>query len=282
MKIKKTFTYIRYLIVAFFMVTGLGACLATPVKLSPAAAREIHSIVIVPVESPPLEITPDLFLEQQPAYVLMTDSIPLDMVLERKVYRGPGDVLIAGLTDQEDIHARTPAGTRSAGTGHVPRFMPLSSSKKHWDPNLLLAQQISERLQARGIRVLNCGCVYQLPIARGVWTANQAVWSEAIRAWYNSSIITLEHNLVTGKDVDAVLMVGLGDYAITQSQTTMQVLLSLVDPSSGKLKDKAHARANAVQGTAQDLLDQDASRFKQLVADLGSSLVTTALRHITL
>ena len=46
----------------------LSGCLATPIKPSDNKMDEIHTILVVPVESPPLEVIPDLIETRFPVY----------------------------------------------------------------------------------------------------------------------------------------------------------------------------------------------------------------------
>jgi hypothetical protein len=95
------------------ILVGLSGCLGPHVQPSSPSVSQIKTVLVLPVEAPPLEVTPDLLLTQQPSLAMLSETIPLDSVLDRKVYRGPGGVLIAGWVDG------TPAASVNDGNAMV-------------------------------------------------------------------------------------------------------------------------------------------------------------------
>ena len=64
---------------------------------------EIRTILVVPVESPPLEVIPDLIETRFPVYnQYQYQSMPYYVFLEKKIYKNPGGILIAGLVSEDD------------------------------------------------------------------------------------------------------------------------------------------------------------------------------------
>jgi hypothetical protein len=115
---------------------------------------------VVPIEAPPLEVTSDLLLTQQPSLALLSETIPLDWVLDRKVYQGPGGVLIAGWVNQ------TPATNLTTG---------FNDGKALWMPTMVLAQQIAPRILKTGdIRSGNGTTKQPLPLT--IASSVQILW----------------------------------------------------------------------------------------------------------
>ncbi len=113
------------------LLVGLSGCLGPQIQPSTHSVSQIKTVLVVPIEAPPLEVTPDLLLTQQPNLAMLSETIPLDSMLDRKVYRGPGGVLIAGWVNE------TPAAKLTGG-------------KAPWMPTMVLAQQIASQLSSDG------------------------------------------------------------------------------------------------------------------------------------
>jgi len=67
------------------LVLVLSGCLATPIKPSPYKMAQIRTILVVPVESPPLEVIPDLIETRFPVYrQYQYQAMPYNLFLEEK------------------------------------------------------------------------------------------------------------------------------------------------------------------------------------------------------
>ena len=135
------------------ILVGLSGCLGPQVQPSSPSVSQIKTVLVLPIEAPPLEVTPDLLLTQQPSLAMLSETIPLDSVLDRKVYRGPGGVLIAGWVDA------TPAASFNDG-------------KTLWIPTMVLAQRIASQLSSDGgIKAVVSERYYKLPLANETRTS---------------------------------------------------------------------------------------------------------------
>jgi hypothetical protein len=109
--------------VLLILLASPSARLAPPVKPPIAKASDIHTILVIPVEPPPLEVRPNLIVSRLPIYQ-QNDSVPFDLFLEKKIYRNPGGVLIAGLVGDDDI-------VQEAAR---PRIRPRRKNSNRWWP----------------------------------------------------------------------------------------------------------------------------------------------------
>jgi len=209
---------------------------------------------VLPIEAPPLEVTPDLLLAQQPNLAMLSETIPLDSVLDRKVIVGPGGALIAGWVNE------TPAATFNDG-------------KAHWMPTMVLAQQIASRLLSNGaIKAIVSERYYKLPLANEARTAHLENWWYSIRQWYNQATASIDYSQFGADPVDAVLEVGLGGYSIWEEQVQLQVLMKLVDPYTKRVLGRTRSETYPALGHAQALLSGDGEKFKQLVTQTSTPL----------
>ena len=73
--------------------------------------------------------------------------------------------------------------------------------------------------------------------------------------------------------VDAVLEVGIETYRIFDVQTSLQVLIKLIDPNTRQVIGRNSAKTFSVEDSPQTLLNHEAEKFKQLMAGMGAQLV---------
>ncbi|MGH8658092.1 MAG: hypothetical protein ACREV4_06355, partial [Gammaproteobacteria bacterium] len=243
------------------LLVGLSGCLGPQIQPSTHSVTQIKTVLVVPIEAPPLEVTPDLLLTQQPNLAMLSETLPLDSVLERKVYRGPGGVLIAGWVNE------TPAANFNDG-------------KAHWMPTMVLAQQIASRLLSNGtIKAIVSERYYKLPLANEARTAHLENWWYSIRQWYNQATASIDYSQFGADPVDAVFEVGVGGYCIWEEQVQLQVLMKLIDPHTKQVLGRKRSAAYPALGHAQALLSGDGENFKQFVTQTGTQLTADGLRY---
>jgi hypothetical protein len=73
--------------------------------------------------------------------------------------------------------------------------------------------------------------------------------------------------------IDAVLEVGIENYRIFDAQTSLQVLIKLIDPKTRQVIGRNSAKTFSVEDSPQTMLSQEAKRFKQLMTEMGAQLV---------
>jgi len=243
------------------ILVGLSGCLGPQIQPSSPSVSHIKTVLVLPIEAPPLEVTPDLLLTQQPSLAMLSETIPLDSVLDRKVYRGPGGVLIAGWVD----------GTAAAS---------FNDGKTLWIPTMVLAQRIASQLSSDGaIKAVVSERYYDLPLANEARTAHLENWRYPIRQWYNQATASIDYSQFGADPVDAVLEVGLGGYSIWQEQVELEVLMKLVDPYTKRVLGKTRSETYRALGHAQALLSGDGEKFKEFVTEMGTELTADGLRY---
>jgi hypothetical protein len=80
--------------------------------------------------------------------------------------------------------------------------------------------------------------------------------------------------------VDAVLELGLGNYRIFAGQTSVQVLMKLIDPRTRQVIARTRAENVAIEEAGQIPLNRDSEPFKQLVAKMSSQLLKQGLHDM--
>jgi hypothetical protein len=257
------------------LVLALSGCLAEPIKPSADKLQEIRSFLVVPVESPPLEVTPDLIETRSPVYGQYPfQSMPLSLLLEKTIYQNPGGVLIAGFVSKDDSVPVANFHLTQASTGKTPRLEPVASLQDNWSPTLVLAQEAVSQLKAKQVNAIMSGHYYPLPIAQEERNANLGNWNDAIRQWYNQSMSSVDYRQLNLEHIDAILEVGIGNYRIFDAQTSLQVLIKLIDPNTQQVIARTRAKTFSVEDSPQTLLNHEAEKFKRLVIEMGTQLIT--------
>ena len=252
----------------------LSGCLAIPIKPSVNKMNEVHTVLVVPVESPPLEVIPDLIETRFPVYnQYQYQSMPSCLFAENKIYKNPGGVLIAGLVSKDDSVSVADIQQSSASLKKSASLELAASLSENWAPTFVLAQEAVSQLNRDGIKALPSKHYYRLSIASGDRNANLGNWHDAIRQWYNQTMSSVDYLKPGQEHVDAVLEVGIDNYRMFDAQTSLQVLIKLIDPNTRQVIGRNSAKTFSVEDSPQTLLSQEAKRFKQLMTEMGAQLV---------
>jgi len=251
----------------------LSGCTAAPVTPSSAKINEMKKILVAAVESPPLEVIPDLIENRYPVYnQFQYQAMPSHLYLEEKIYQHPGGVLIAGMVSKDEA---VPAAD-------MQQTLPDSSLPDSWTPTHELAQQAVAQLNGGRIKARLSEQYYRFPMASKDRNTNLGNWHDAIEQWYGQDVSSVDYRLSDLKQVDALLEVGIGNYRIFNAQTSLQVLVKLIDPKTRQVLGKTRARTFSAEDSPQTLLSQDAEKFKQLVNLMGTQLLTQAFGNLGL
>jgi hypothetical protein len=219
------------------ILVEISGCLGPQIQPSAHRVSQIKTVLVLPIEAPPLEVTPDLLLAQQPSLAMLSEAVPLSLVLHRKVYYGPGGVLIAGWVNE------IPAANLTAG---------FTEGKALWMPTMVLAQRITSHLSSdRAIKAVVSEHYYKLPLANEARTAHLENWRYPIRQWYNQPTASIDYSRFDADPVDAVLEVGLGRYSIREEQVVLQVLMKLIDPHTKQVLGRMSSETYPALGHAQ-------------------------------
>jgi len=268
------------LLILFLLLTG---CTATPIKPSAHKMDQIRTVLVVPVESPPLEVIPDLIETRFPVYnQFQYQSMPSSVYLEKTVYKNPGGVLIAGLVSKDDIMPIADIHQTPASMKNIASLEPTASLSENWIPTFILAREAASQLNGERIKAMLSKHYYHLPIASGDRNANLSNWRNAVEQWYEQNVSSVDYRQHGLEHVDAVLEVGIQTYNIFNAQTSLQVLVKLVDPNTRQVIGRISAKTLSVEDSPESLLNNEAERFKWLVAEMGAQLVTEGLSGLGL
>lgn len=123
---------------------------------------------------------------------------------------------------------------------------------------------------------------HRLPIASGERNANLGNWHNAIEQWYSQNQSSVDYRESSLENVDAVLEVGIETYRIFDAQTSLQVLIKLIDPNTRQVIGRNSAKTFSVEDSPQTLLNHEAEKFKQLMTEMGAQLVARGFSDLGL
>ena len=144
----------------------------------------MRTILVVPVESPPLEVISDQIETRFPVYSqYQYQAMPYYLFLEQDIYKNPGGVLISGLVSKDDTVPIADLHQPSASTEKIASLESASSVPENWTPTFILAQEAVAQLNGERVKAKLSKQHYPLPIASGDRNANLGNWRDAIEQW---------------------------------------------------------------------------------------------------
>jgi len=251
----------------------LSGCWATSIKSPDAEIDKLSTILIVPVESPPLEVIPNPIEARVPVYGHYR-NMSIDFYLPKKLYQTSGGVTVAGFVSEPDDEQDLIIQNEQA------RALPAiaTESKQDWTPTLVLAQQAMNQLTGDNIKAVLSHDYYRLPMVDADRNAQLNHWRDALVEWYGQDATTADYQSYAG--IDAILELGFGNYRIFEGQTSVQVLMKLIDPKTRQVIARTRAGTFSVEAGGQIPLSRDSEPFKQLVSKMSSKLVKQGLTDI--
>jgi hypothetical protein len=260
---------LSFIVASAFLVNG---CWAPAIKPPISEIGKLHTILIVPLESPPLEISPDPIANRIPAYAHYR-NMAIDFPVEQKLYKTSGDVMVAGLVIQSDdadavsIQDKPVRPTLASG----------SRVSQTWTPSLILAQQALTQLTEHNIKASLSDEYFYLPMDDADRNAQLSHWHDATLAWYEQNTATANYQSYAG--IDAVLQLGLDSYRIFAGQMSLQVLMKLVDPHTGQVIARTRVKAFTTENVGETTLNRDSEAFKKRLAQMSSQLLKQGLHE---
>lgn len=249
----------------------LAACTAPSIKPAASQIDHLHSFLIVPVQAPPLEVIPDLIERRDPAY-RHSQNMAMGYALPTELYQTAGGIVVAGMVSGSqamDADAITKAVPTAAGGSAKPELL--------WTPAKAAAQKLRGLLAAEDRKGELSREYYQLPTAGD---ASLQHWHQAIQSWYSQNFTPVDYASM-GR-YDAVIEVGIGRYRIFEGQTSLQLMIKLIDPMSRSVIARTLSESFKVDDRALASLDNDGVAFKQLIGDMAVPLLRQSLGDIGL
>lgn len=101
-----------------------------------------------------------------------------------------------------------------------------------------------------------------------------------LQEWYRRNTSAMNPLELAQPAKTRILELGLPDYALLEDQLLLQVLVKMVDPSTGKVTARAENRASVSIGSPEELFTHGGKKFKSVFAVEGKRLLEKNLRDI--
>lgn len=265
------------------LVFMLSACLAPPIKPPSDKLETISKILVVPMESPPLEVFPDPMMEGALGYGQnVYENLPLSLTVSDQLYKSFGGVLTVGRVENGTSDAPMPQQKTPIHNGPISGLRPLAEFRDYWISSLVIAEQTVARLNTARRGAVLSSQYRSLPMPDEDRTAYLGNWRSAFQRWYDDETARLDYRQLAADDVDAVLEVGVGAYRIFYGQVSLQLLLKLIDPASGHVIGRVDVKDYRVENSSDALLADDAAQFKAVINSMGARLAASGLEVLGL
>jgi hypothetical protein len=231
----------------------------------------MQRIIIVPVEPPPLTITP--------AFIEALSDSPVNIIGGHPV-ADAGILLISGVV----ALVKLPKASKSK-TNLEEAINKWYSSDQTWIPTRVLAFEAASQIaSASPYEVVVSEKMYTPPsLKKREITLLMENWYRPLRGWYNQSFSALDPEKCKEQNVDAVLEVGIINYEIdAQGRFLFQVLIKLSNAAAGQVEGKARSFTYLKIGPPHEMFQNNAEEFKKFVEEEGSRLLIENLIKIGL
>jgi len=241
-----------FLALSLFILV-LGACSASQKKPASAFFAEANRIVVVPVG-------------------VSTNCGPMDgWVLFGSAHPPEGDPGPALLSEALSLFAKELEHEKQPSK----RGTASDAGRRTWNPALSLARE------AAGL--ISSASPYEVSVMEELHTLPSSGQSEPaslLQDWYRRNTSTLNPVELGELRKTRVLELGLSEYALLDDQLLLQVLVKIVDPSTGEVTARAGNQALVDIGSPEQLFTHGGRKFKTVFAAEGRRLLEKNLQDI--
>ena len=263
----------RKVLSLFLILVVMPGCLGPRIKAPPDETNKIQKIAVVPMESPPLEISPhfssDRIFEKKPITATAASLDPTGIVATIAF----GIYMLVELPEEIKRSAKIANSIES-----------IIDSGEVWIPTVIFARETAKQIavnEKHNVVLIHNVQKYNDLVDRER-TFSMQNWLKCIRSWYNEETSQFNYKSFKDQKIDAVLEVGIGSYGIPRKdEIVLMVMLKLIDPMSGQVLGRARSCEFQEQNT-KEILDNNAQRFKDVFSDLGAKLISKNLKNIGL
>lgn len=244
----------KSLVSLFLSLVVLGACSSHQVATAPPLLPETKRIVVVPVGvSAPAGTAVDGWVlfgspsspqgEAGPA--LISDALSL---FEREL-------------EHEGLPAKQKAGSKAA--------------RKTWNPALTLAREAAT--------LISSASPYEVSVREKPHTLSSSGPGDPrflLQDWYQRNVPALNPDELGDTTNTRVIELGLPEYALMDDQLLLQVLVKIVDPSTGQVTARAANRVMIDIESPEKLFIHGGREFKTVFVAEGRRLLERNLRDL--
>jgi hypothetical protein len=293
----------RWILVVILCIF-ISGCVSSQIIPTENTLSSIRNISIVPIEGRPLVLHPDTKDDKMALDALMRSTNSLEVSLSKAAPAGvsssifplstlfplffKGDLAVIGVA--LDVVAVTGATALLAYAAVVGREIPgetavietsqLSETVMPSNEYTKMALTVLQQEGSRDVRMID-GYI-KLPIRDRSITWHMENWLGPIRRSYNADVSTVDYSVVGSDLTDAVLEVGVLDYAYFNEKLVLEVFVRLVDPRTKQVLGRVRKRSSSKVGPLTPLLLDNGKGMKWFVLEMGNRSLAQCLTEIRL
>lgn len=154
-------------------------------------------------------------------------------------------------------------------------------NKDAWLPTKVLAAEIQSQLSARHIRADVSPDLKRITgLKDRRTTLSMENWLAPLRDWYNNSAPILEYRSSGFEPLSSVLEVGILNYELTDQHLLLQVMVKVIDPSTGKLLGRVRAASRVPLANYDHVFANGGAEYKGTFAATSRELVRQCLTEL--
>jgi hypothetical protein len=276
------------------LVLFLTGCVTTELSKEP---EQLGGIGIIPVECPPIMITPrndaesralDAYMEtpgyQTGDFKIYTPEekadLPPGIVTPAVTYPGVsgsqasgivtivgvmGSLLGASMEDGSTVGSQVQSDKHSAGVliNELPK----------------IARNLLESTGVENVSIIN-GYV-QLPIADRSLDPLLSNWKPPLSSYVKSSTPTIDYSEIDDGSYDTILEVGIANYEVYQGRLSLLIFIKMIDVQTNQvIASTRKINYGAKKQQLETLLENDAEGLQQLSRDTARKLIADCLAAI--
>ena len=245
----------------------LAGCIVGGSAVDQSKAASLTHIQIVAIEGPPLSGSGVSKIRLSGSELVVGGTS-----------LGSGSLLIVGgvmmLADLPEANRQSAAASKNIES--------LLDDKGVWEPTLMIAEEAMRQLTVSSNIPVNVdAALKQLPgVEKRDATFFMENWMAPLRAWYNESPSAFVYSGQSRSG--AVLEVGLLNYELTSGSLLVQVVMKLIDPSTGMVLANARNFSNTSVESVDQLFEDDAISYKQFFQTIAATLVEDCIDDLGL
>jgi len=270
----------RAILLLALLAPLLSGCLTSQQAVPRILASTLRTLVVVPVESPPLLVHPE-------------------SEADRAAMRAVG--LSAPAHGVAFVPLRTPIPALNAVNAVVGGVSQITSQTASLAPggkgSLILAKapappwMMTEDLAATAARLLQSSANRSVSVIEGyaqLQISDRSLnyimenWYAPVRRWYNSDVSELDYSQPPTTQADAVLEIGMLNYEYALNHLLVTVMVKVVDPKTGKIIARANKHSNRGGGSLAEMLQNQGQPLRDLVVSDTEALLGKCLQDVGL
>ncbi len=269
---------VKGLPLALLLLSLSAGCLSAQIRPVSETAAKLQTIVVVPMEAPPLE-----YVAWEASDLLMLENLTPGGIIriggrQAKIVAS-GISMVITLMDMKDL-----VDALQERLAIAESMENMLDEEEAWVPTIVLSREVAGRiaLEGRSAVILERE-IHEIP---GITSKGRTVflenWMAPLRAWYNRDRSSFDYTCYLDRKVDAILEVGLMNYSLVESHLLLQVVLKLIDPATGHVLGRTRDVVMVRTPHPRKLFMDGGRPFKMLFAAAGRDSVVANLTYLGL